>query len=555
MKNVILTLPEKTRRDVAVKPKIAQAWIAGLPLADTVATARQLHQTFYALNRQEIPAQDRFELCELYASPIAAITAAFQPQFTRLALPFSPAKKQLAEFLIHLQIEMAYGYKHVIADALAHGQRLKPDVLTMALERAVTQLGEVLLCSYQFYAPPPPGVWRELHALYDYAERTHTENEWVAPLRDDDARSTVLRRYKKVLLLGLSGPYQLPPNECRRVFGFLEAWADKAVLGKDLRITNPVGHFLVDLTVDAPPRAALSVKPNTAGSLRVLNATMLAGTVHGFIARLQRGESPKALELGTDCIGSVCVDMFRRMIKAWGLSPRRQSHRIRRHDAVPVCVGLNAIHFFASGQEVFSASLSAADESAQIESDSDVLNIDLETLDHEADPASAVAPQVQQVFRVDEWRMRDESANGFALARSGQGYAHVRIGDIVGIEADEGHWRAAAVRWLKSGDADDLEMGVELLGPSITAVRIKINGAPYHRRALQIPEMPALRRSASLVMSPGVELVGQTVEITDNEGNARETKIVEVIERTGAYLHVALLRSNRMIPAEPIIPA
>lgn len=537
MSKIILRVPEKTGRGAAVKPKIAQAWIAALPTADPIAIARQLHQTLYALNRQDIDAQDRFELCELYASPIAAVTEAFQPQFLRLALPFSPTKKRLAEFLIQLQAEMAYAYKHVIIDVLVRGARLKTGQLTIAIERAIGRLGDVLLRSYQFYAPPPPGVWRELHALYEFAERSHTENESIPPLRDDEAQTSIAHHYKRILLLGLSGPYQLPPNECRNIYGFLEVWADKATLSQDLEVTNPVGHFLIDLTADAPPRLMANIATRrAAASLRVLNATNLAATVHGFIARLQRGESPKLLELGTECIGGACLDMFRRMIKAWGFSARRQSHRVQRNDSIPVCIGLNAIHFFSSGQQAFSPHAEYADISHE-----DVLNIDLETLDRES-PAPSNAP-IQQVFRVDEWRMQDESANGLALSRNGSTHGHVRVGDLVGIEGDDGRWRAAAVRWLKTGEADELEMGLEILGLTVVPVVIRTDEANYSRRALLIPEMPLLRRSASLIVAAGSDVSGVIELMQDDE--TRAVKSREVIERTSAYVQVGIVDINR----------
>jgi hypothetical protein len=97
-------------------PKYAQAWLASLPLADSAETAREIYQALYTLNRQELDAARRFELMELYSSPVASVTAALESYFTRAALPLTPKKRQLAEFIRQLHMEMAYGYKGCLQD-------------------------------------------------------------------------------------------------------------------------------------------------------------------------------------------------------------------------------------------------------------------------------------------------------------------------------------------------------------------------------------------------------------------------------------------------------
>src|SRR5712692_9977550 len=217
---------------------------------------------------------------------------------------------------------MAYGYKYIIHDYI-NSRHLgsKKELINLAVERAIRCLGEVLLRSYQVYMPCPVGAWKEIHALYAYAERIGRQRTPLAA--DGDRESTVATQYLRVLLLGLCGPYQLPPNECRQVNAFLDIWADKATIDDRVDISGPVGHFLVDLSADSPPLAfPRDIKLQSAPHLRVLNAIGLAGTVHAFVNRLQRGEPVKTLELGSEYIGTASLDMLRRMIKFWGLKAR-----------------------------------------------------------------------------------------------------------------------------------------------------------------------------------------------------------------------------------------
>ena len=156
---------------VETEPKEAGAWLAALPLADSVQAAQQIYQALFTLNRMPLEADDRLVLMELYRKPVAAVAAGLQPHFARLTLPLKPRLKQLADFLCQLHMEMAHGYKHVLKAGLDERKPWESDAFLLALERAIRYLGEVLLRSYQVYMPAPPGVWKEIHGFYRYAEQ------------------------------------------------------------------------------------------------------------------------------------------------------------------------------------------------------------------------------------------------------------------------------------------------------------------------------------------------------------------------------------------------
>lgn len=550
MDHIALSIPDakSTGWSTETKPKQAQAWLRDLPYANTGEAARRVYQALYALNRTAIPAQDRFDILEMYIEPTYVVVDAFQAQFARFALPLAPKKKQLADFLAQMQMEMAYGYKAVIRDVLVARQRVRNEVLATALERAIRYLGEVLLRCYQVYMPHPSNVWRELHALYEFAERQGVHTEKVAPAHEEEGRSTISRRYKQILLLGLCGPYQLPPNECKQVYAFLELWADKALIMSDFNVTNSVGHFLIDLTVDAPPLVfPKDTKVEPSSRLRILNALGLASTTHAFITRLLKGETPKALDLGTECVGQACVDMLRRMVRFWGLTARRQFSRMKIEESLSLCVGINAVHFFASGQKPFAQHIdnhTAIDDArAVVPEDSDSIDVDLA-----ASPVEPTSPRLAdailrapETFRVDEWQARDESASGLALVRNGVGGGHVRIGDLVGVENEAtSQWRIGVARWLKSPDTAELEMGVEMIAPSAEPVAVRMRGGSGERfvQALLTAPIPALRKPATLLVPRGLYQQGQGLDLLRDD-QVKAVMPIQVIERTGAFEQVS----------------
>ena len=568
MSKLDLTLPDmQTSAGMATgivetRPREAQLWIASLPLADSTTASQQLYQSLFALNRMALDAKTRLELMELYCQPVAAVTHSLQTHFNHISLPLTPKKRRLAVFLRQLQMEMAYGYKFVVRDMLdSRSLWSKKPPLTLAIARAIRYLGEVLLRSYHVYMPYPPGAWREIHALYKYAEDNGFHNEPVVGSRENtEEKASINRTYLQAVLLGLCGPYQLPPGECLQVNEFLAAWAEKATLSNDVDIDNAMGRFLLDLTADLPamlfPR---DVKLKPLPYLRVLSTIELARIVHEDINRLQKGSAPLSLRMGTECIDSVCLDMLRRMIRFWGLAARRQFSRHTKHTRfLSICAGVNALHFFSDGQRPFSppeenpptahenkdgrfpmkAALSTASASADEEM------IDLDALIAEPEPtylADISATSTHEVFRVSKWKVRDESASGLSLARDAESLTHVRVGDLLGILNEEtNQWRAGVARWLKSEDSTHVEMGVEMLAPSVKPVAIRTisEGAAIHDRcvpALILPAVPALHQPATLLVAPSLCQAGRDIYLINSDEKPQRVRVMRVLERSGAF--------------------
>lgn len=552
--DLVLSVPEQKTvpPQVEMRVKQVEAWLASLPIANSVHTAVQLYQALSALNRVELPAQNRLDLIELYCEPVAAVTSALQVHFARLALPLPPKKARLADFLRQLHGEMAHGYKLVLKQANRARAALPREAMVLAGERAIRYLSNVLLQSYQVYRPAPTNTWREIHAIYGYFERQQWQHDRVRDgiaARDD---LTVEHRYKQSLLLGLSGPYQLGPYQCHQVYAFLDSWAAEARVDADTDVAERTGRFLIDLSSDVPavpfPRDVRGTPAG--GQLRVLHADRLATAIQGLITRLQRGEPPKALGLGLECIGPSCLDVLQRLMRFWGMAVRRQYSRTKREGELPVCAGLNAVHFFASGQRAFCVLNNRVDDiSPKPRPMTEGVLLDLDDLDRE--PVLPIGfPMLQEAFRIDQWKVRDEGAGGVSLFRLGRGTT-VKVGDVLGIEDTmTGQWRIGAARWLRTPDTESLEMGVEMLAPHAepvaVAVRSKVDArhqAPRYTQALLLPALAVLRKPATLLVARGTYQLGSEMSvINDLKGESYIVHPIEVLERTGAFERLAFVR-------------
>ena len=544
-------------------PKETRAWLATLPLADSPEAAREIYQSLYTLNRLELGAQDRLKLMELYHTPVATVADALLHHFSRAVLPLTPRKRQLAEFIRQLHLEMANGYKCVVYDAYHTRMRWgRKKMLAVAVEAAMRYLGEVLQQSYQIYIPCPSGVWTEVHELYRFAEHFgwFVEHSAGAAKTGGD-KPPIYHLYLEIVLLGLCNPYQLPQGECRRIDQFLERWAGEAMIHRELEVANPVGHFLIDLSKDAPPvpyPRDVSLQP--VPHLRALNAVLLASTVQGFINRLKKGASTRMLDLGTECLDSACLDMLRRMIRFWGLAARRQRSRVKRRGYYFVASGINAVHFFSSGQKPFAppgqATQTTPDKKVSLPDkiDTDSPNASAERTFVDLDEQDAIEEtaasgkrlaepllRAREVYRVDRWQIRDESVGGMLLATVGSHGSYVRVGELIGIQdpASPAQWRVGVVRWMRAPDEQTTEMGVAMLAPTVIPVALKAavpgaNDRPYSQ-GLLLPSVEVLRQPASLIVPRGSLQQPDTWLLSAGEAPLRRVKALEVLEQTGSF--------------------
>lgn len=570
MSGLTLNVPAKRHSAWVAEtdPRYARAWFESLPLADVGEVARELYQTLYTINRQDLPPSQRLELMDLYEPPVATAVSGLQTHLAKPVYPLSARKHQLSEFVRQLETEMANGYKCCLQDMTARrlAWRPSPDGARIA-HHALFHLSQLLLHSYRVYLPYPAGVWRDIHQLFSHAEGAGWLDREVdtAGAERTDRPPTLARRYRQTLLLAASQPYQLPQDECLLVNQMLDRWTDRATLLNDIP-DGRAGLFLVDLDADSPPQTILRTRSAASGAnRRALNTLELVRTLQGFVHRLGRGESVQSIGLGVDCLESTCHDMLQRLIRAWGVTARRQHTRLKRRGSVLLCVGIPAVHFFANGQRPFFAGdgepetapfppFAGTDpDSRRTESNPEQGQRDGESVlfagqdiveftNSTNSPQPASLP-VSDMFRVDRLQIRDLSPQGLLLGRPKDAGAYVRVGDVLGIQRTDdqpGSWSAGVVRWLKSSATKMTEIGIELLGPQARPVGVRLesggNGsASGHTPALILPAILPLHRPSTLLVSRGLFQPGATYELHEEGQAPRRVRALQLLERSGSF--------------------
>ncbi|MEE8481891.1 MAG: hypothetical protein V3S12_00930 [Acidiferrobacterales bacterium] len=496
-------------------PKSTRVWLNSLPFSDNSQTTRDLYRSIYTLNRLEIDPAKRTDILELYRTPVNTVTATFQQTLGQQPLPVAENVRRMIEIVRELNREMSLGYKIVLLDQQGNWKhRLMNKSPALVVERAMRYLGEVLVHCYHTYLPFPSQIWSELNELYRFSEFTDLlETTVKIDLGRDAGATSIEERYKQICLLGVCNPYQLPQGDARKIHIFLYRWANMAVLRQLDTTSVMTACFQIDLLRDAPPVYYSSpIDPMYEKRARILDANALVSQIQSFVQRLENGEPASQLDLGTECLDIACLELLRRMNRAWATASARQHGRSGGKGILSVCVGLNAIHFFADGQRPFSAPVdvkSATTPTADETDDVEPLDIDVDLID-ETEQREPAPPLVAEDFHVTHWEIVDQSANGLFLRSMMQSGIKVRIGEILGVQFDGkagAEWWPATVRRLQGDAAGMIEIGIELLASQLEPAAVcAADGTGIYHAALTLPALETTGKKSprSLVIPRGV---------------------------------------------------
>ena len=187
-----------------------EAWAQKLPLANVGVSAKMLFQAIRELNITQFKTAQRYQMLELLRTPIYDICQLLSKRILKQAVTLSDNDQKVVVLTQTLQGQLAAGYKRIILDELAAGKKEPKKVLTFAIHRAISDISQTVLRSFQLYSPAPTNAWLELHQLYNLAQYKDIHQYSV---KDNQALhidgSNITEAYSRILLLGCCKPNQL----------------------------------------------------------------------------------------------------------------------------------------------------------------------------------------------------------------------------------------------------------------------------------------------------------------------------------------------------------
>ena len=544
--SLAISIPEKKVSAWMAETTVpgTNSWLSRLPIADSLESARDLYRALYTLNRMELAPKNRMELMELYRMPVSQVTGQLQNRLAGATFPLSLQRFKLAEFIRDLQVEMAYGFKLALFDFETVKRPVwgKSSVRAKAIFRSIHYIGNIILRSMYSYLDFPPNTWKELHSLYRYAETTGCVDEPVIEFEGEENRtSTIGKRYKECLLLGLSGPFRMPQGLCRQVNAFVYRWADLVTI-EEYSGSEPTRdcQYLVDLDRDLPA-VSVARKRNTSniagGSRYSMDLTALVDHAAVMLRRLETGTRAKDLDLGGECLDEACRNMLGHLATNWRGNKIRESARIPMNGVVSVCTGLGAIHHFVYHHQI------VQDETKNLTSGkrSPLLL---------SGGRDELISSHRAGFRVAKWDIVNASSGGALVRGHENSGVSLWVGDLVALVDGGIHApiKLFTVRWIKEHGQKGLEIGLELLSSTVHPILVGHERGPgSYVPGLLLEKISSgqKRLPATLVLQKDLRGKQKDIELIESDSaKPKWVRVLDQIDKTNTYERVTFANLN-----------
>ena len=534
-----------------LQPKAVKAWLAGLPMANSGEAGRLLYGALREVNALDVPINQRFEFLESLRRPIRLIVQSLDRHYVGIPFPLPATNRRIANLAKAFHKEMAVGYT-LAADKLTQLRGVQSmthrPMLVTAIYRALLYRSRVLVKAFQIYAPYPQMLWREMHELYNFARL-----EGIATKMVEDSENALVKSrsiedlYKQSLLLALSNPYRLRQGDVLKVCNALELWSSYCRLTPvEHPDRQPQGLFAIHLESDEQPTYLDNNSPSSVGLTSVLDTTALGGLLRELDAYLNGEESKLSKSVRKALPPNFPKDLLHRVMLSWGMMVSRGFSRLSTNDdaKVDLALGLSAIFVFTGG-----------DEELLLEPVSDNTELTSNTV---IDWAGSAITRVEHSTHCCQ--IIDESAGGYRLSWREKTDLRVQVGELLGLRlqsTDDDQWTLGVVRWMRATPKDHMEIGVQMLAPSIKPVTARVCNAEghcgEHQACLLLPVVESGSDRETLITPSFFHNFANRLMLVDG-GRKRVISLTRSIENTGAFAQFEFKQEKGITP-EPVKPA
>lgn len=548
-----LLIPEQnTPVDSAVpsQPRKLKKLLARLPNANMGELTRQIYQILRDINRQTIPVKARLENMEMLREPVREIFNNLKKYFINRTLPLPEKSKKIINLNQSLLQEIAYGYKIILSDTtnrtnITITARARAKIQATACCRAIHYLAELVLRSSEIYAPPPGGLWRDLHQIYLFAETGGLLNIAVSDNEMEQKTVTIESCYKQILLFALARPIALSQSDCERVFDKLADWEKYGVIEcepdqNDVETSQIDKIFCIHSEKDAPPDYLNKDDLQKEDIKRYLNTTQLVAHTQKLIdLSTSNQEKPT---IGNE----ISIASLQVLLTNWGTNPKRRFTRSKSEGNIDIAIGLstivkilNALNKKAKGVDTRSGIIRTEQT---VKND---LDFTLETI-HDDSTASTLSGHMARteventannswdmvargtvltdVYEQEQkknhkksldkyknnleshWEIVNISAGGYCLRWNSDDTSRAQIGEIIALHEYVGdnkyEWRTGIIRWIQFTHKNGLEIGIQVISTRLITASAQRANRPNENpfECLILPGIKALKQQATIIL-------------------------------------------------------
>jgi cyclic-di-GMP-binding protein len=444
--------------------KVVKQWIDALPLANSGVTAKMLYNGLKELNTLEVDPIARLETLELLRQPINFTLGGMDKHVIGQPLPLPQQKRQIGQVMKDFHRELSLGYKLAIIDMCGPKGAvpfLRGRYALLAVVRAMEHIAALLGKCYLTYSEVPAGAWAELNMLFSYAISQNLHEKLEKDPQLAGVSISPLSCYLQAALMFLTNPYRLTQREIVDVEAATRVWAAFAALRLDSR---GEGVFLIDADSDSGPGVRVG---DAAKRVWRLDCAGLVQNIRGqFDAVGRDGLLTPRSKLGQSV--PLPLDLIERVLVAWGFGGERVHQRMPAGHMLEVAIGLQSAHYLIGANKDFNMFVGALSQ------------IGVALTERERSAAWAQASSESAKPTLSRVEVQDQSLGGYRIYWPSAANLRAKVGELIVLSApveedddDPRDWLVGVLRWLRGGNNDSLEAGIQLLTRKAEAVAIR----------------------------------------------------------------------------------
>jgi len=448
-----------------------KAWVDALPRANQQAVLVDLDQAVASINAQRCDAGQRFGALEALRPVVLESIALLQRSLSGASYPLSEQQAQAAKQAHRLHARFALGYLRVVVDHCAPAGNvpfLRGGQVATALQRAIHHVSRRLFLGYWLYLSPAENLWRELHAMYGFAESARLAGKSV----EDDAMPGATapgHAYAHAVLLALSNPYRFSQREQDQLWNVCADLAAHC----DIRATEGEGLFPLARRGDIVPNQTVDDSGDDDAALRWFDLGAVADAIERALGDTREGDVMLRPGHGKTLVAP--ADLLRRLRGGWVPAAARGHQRLQAGHKLDTVLGLSGLHYqLADGQSFdgFMQRLGGA------------------RLGGGSERASWAHAGVDSGHtQVAEATVLDQSLGGYRLRWTAEKRVRARVGELIGLSVSGGgdvhDWMVGVVRWLRYDPDGGMYAGIELLARRAQPLGVRVLGGDGVSRPAQ----------------------------------------------------------------------
>jgi len=534
---------------VELSPKQVEIWLQELPVADVEEAAHSLHRLLVDLNQSVTSAENRLTILNILEATNQTLINALKNSFINNHISLTDKHRKLAALVQALQAEISISYHAVIDALLVIGlKRSSKKSYALAIFMAMKYHSKVIFLCYQLYTSVPGRIWKELYCLYQLASAQELLYLDIKSDSSNDKINTIHDAFIRVIMLGITNPYQLRQSEIAFVWNLLPDYVDFCRLETH---SFDKYTFYINLNAGGPPvQPSLYQKQPDENRLKV-SLSRVIEQIKLNLTRISEEDKNSARK----------TMIFRHLMHCWSQGTQRNFARIPCKNNMQVTIGLGATHYllkehllkqkakYEESQEISPdktldqmegslknatlVELNTPRKVAEVKTDRNYLSTSRipnqevwnkifqsnqagVPFQPEKTPEELVEKRsresiVRDNYKVQSCDLVNMSPAGYCIQiPSVKLPKHAQTGEIIGfIDGDkqDPHWSIGVVRWVRRRIKENsIQMGVQLLAPDVTPISLRFNSNKkdnnMKHRALLLPALTGVGQAATIVTNP-----------------------------------------------------